>query len=230
MLQAQLKKHKVKLLKQISIWHAHTCMRNWPQSPSTLSGWMDCWQGPRPHCPTSVPHLNNVLGAWVAANPCSRHPKPCGQHSRGKGRSSARTYGHHLRASIFFRAWSENGWKHTASFVFCRGWKEALLATHFNWAPLTSHKRAGRGGGGWGWKSDASRFCKNTRCGVKKQEMQLHLCLNRHPSTVQESKMQRWIVWSSTWIELGDLLGTIRWKAAHRCPTGTLRDVGVRWR
>lgn len=86
MLHAQLKKHKVRPLKQISIWHAHTCMKNWPQSPSTLSGWMDCWQGARPHCPTSVPHLNNVLGGWVAANPCSRHPKPCGQHSLGMGR------------------------------------------------------------------------------------------------------------------------------------------------
>lgn len=143
MLHAQPKKHKVLNLKQISIWQPRTSMGNWPQSPSTLSGWMDCWQGARPHCPTSVPHLNNVLGAWVAANPCSRHPKPCGRQSRGTGRSWVRTYGHHLQASIFFCAWSENGWKHSASFVFCHGWKETRLATHCNWAPLTLYKGAG---------------------------------------------------------------------------------------
>lgn len=68
--------------------------------------------------------------------------------------------------------------------------------------PLQHHTN-GRGGeaNGRGWKSDASRCCKNTRCGVKKQEMRLRLCLNRHLCTVQESKMLQWIVWSSTWIE-----------------------------
>lgn len=153
MLHAQLKKHKVRPLKQISIWHAHTCMKNWPQSPSTLSGWMDCWQGARPHCPTSVPHLNNVLGGWVAANPCSRHPKPCGQHSHGTGR---------------------------------------VLGMYI-WTSSTGVNILSRMK--WKWIKTHCFFCLFDVIAKKH-------CLR----PIQQSKMLRWIVSSSTWIELGSLV------------------------
>lgn len=186
MLHAQLKKHKVRPLKQISIWHKHTCMKNWPQSPSTLWGWIDCWRGARPHCPTSVPHLNNVLSGWVAANPCSRHPKPCGQHSHGTGRVLGTYIWTSSTGVNVFRAWSENGWKHTASFVFLTWWQEKRCLRPISTGPLNVIQRVRLGGGGW--KRDASRCWENTRCDVKKQEMRLPLCPKRRLSTVQRSK------------------------------------------